>query len=191
MNPSLVRPMLLAGLAALLLLPSAAFAGLTVDTTVAKPDVRFAANGEPGALDIDARTTDGTLADDGTNVVFAVPLANVKTGIELRDEHMKSKFLHVDQHPNVSLSVAKASLTFPTEVGKKTSGTADAQFTVMDVAKPTKVKWEIAKTKTGYKLSGSFGFDISQHGVEIPSYLGVTVDAKMTAKAVFYAADTP
>lgn len=177
-------------LAALCLLPSA-FAGLTVDTTVAKPDVHFSANGEPGALDIDAKTTDGTITDDGTHVVFIVPVANLQTGIELRDEHMKSKFLFPDKHPNVSLSVPKASLTFPTELGKKTSGTADAQFTAMDVAKPTKVKWEIAKTKTGYKLTGSFAFDISAHGVEVPSYLGVTVDSKMTAKAVFYAADTP
>lgn len=187
MKHSLAPLLLLAGILA----PSAAHAGWHVDPGNAKPVVGFNANGSPGALDIDAKTNEGTLADDGVNLVFTVPLGNVKTGIELRDEHMKTKFMHVDQHPNVTLSIAHASLTLPTELGKKTSGSAAAQFSALSVPKPTVVAWEVQKTVAGYKLTGTFPFDISQHGVEVPSFMGVTVDSKMTAHAVFYVVANP
>lgn len=189
MNHLALTGLLLAGM--LSLSPSTAQAGWYVDPAIAKPAVGFNANGSPGALDIEATTNDGTLTDDGVNLLFTVPLANVKTGIDLRDEHMKTKFMHVDQHPNVTLSIAHASLMLPTELGKKTSGKNTAQFTALGVAKPTDLTWEVQKTVAGYKLTGSFAFDISEHGVEVPSFMGVTVDSKMTARAVFYVVAKP
>lgn len=186
--PSASRSLLLA---ALLLLPGAASAGLKVDSTIAAPKVGFHANGEPGALDIDANTADLAVADDGTTLTFTVALGTVSTGIDLRDEHMKDKFLQVGSFPNATLAFPKASITWPVEVAKRTKGSVDAQFTAHGVTKPVKVTYDVSKTKTGYKVDASFPYDISQHGIEVPSYLGITVDAKQTAKATFYLVDAP
>ncbi len=176
---------------ALLLTPSAALAGLKVDSTIAAPKITFHANGEPGALDIDAVTNECTAADDGTTLTFTVPLGKLDTGIELRDEHMKDKFLLVGTYPNATLSFAKSNIAWPTELGKSAKGKLEAQFTAHGVTKPVSVTYDVSKTKQGYKATASFGYDISQHGIDVPSYLGVTVDAKQEAKAVIYLIDAP
>lgn len=186
--PSAFRSALVA---TLLLVPGAAAAGLKVDSSIAAPKVGFHANGEPGALDIDATTADLTVADDGTTLTFTVALATVTTGIDLRDEHMKDKFLQVGTFPSATLALPKAGIAWPVEVAKRAKGTLDAQFTAHGVTKPVKVTYDVSKTKTGYKIDASFPYDISQHGIDVPSYLGITVDAKQTAKATFYMVDAP
>lgn len=177
--------------AALALLPTAAFAGMRLDTTIAKPVVQFNATGEPGALDIEAKTSDCAVADDGTNLTFTVKLDTVSTGIELRDEHMKDKFLQTGQYPDAVLTFPKASIAWPTETGKKVSGSLDAQFTAHGKTQPTKVKYDVQKTKQGWKVTGNFPYDTSAAGIEVPSYLGVTIDNHQTAKAVMYLTDAP
>jgi polyisoprenoid-binding protein YceI len=178
-------------IAALLLLPSTAAAGMKIDPSIAKPKIGFHANGEPGALDIDAKTESLTLADDGTTLTFTVDMNTVKTGIDLRDEHMKSKFLHTETYPNAVLAFPKASIQWPTELGQKATGTLDAQFTAKGATKAVKVKYEVQKTKQGWKCTGDFDYNTNDHGIEVPSYLGVTVDAKQSARAVVYLVDAP
>jgi polyisoprenoid-binding protein YceI len=188
MTSSLFRPALVA---ALVLLPGAAFAGMRVDPTIAKPAVQFNANGEPGALDIEAKTADLAVTDDGTTLSFVVKLDTVSTGIALRDEHMKEKFLHTKEYPDAILAFPKASIVWPTETGTKVTGTLDAQFTAHGVAEPVKVKYDVQKTKQGWKVTSSFAYNTNNHKIEVPSYLGITVDAAQTAKAVLYLVDAP
>ena len=183
-----LRSALVAGL---VLLPSTAFAGMKIDESIAKPKIGFKANGEPGALDIDAKTESLTVADDGTNLTFTVDMTTVKTGIELRDEHMKTKFLHTETYPTTTLVFPKAGIAWPTEVGQKAAGSMEAQFTAKGATKPVKMTYEVQKTKQGWKCTGAFDYNTNDHGIEVPSYLGVTVDAKQSAKAVFYLVDAP
>ncbi len=178
-------------LAAILLAPSAALAGLRVESGVAKPDIRFKANGEPGALDIDARTNDCTVTDDGTTLTFTVPLSNIKTGIDLRDEHMRDKFLQVGTYPNATLALAKANIAWPTELGKHAEGTLDADFTAHGATKAVKVKYDVSKTKQGWKAKASFTYNTTDHGIAVPNYLGISVDALQQASAVVYLVDAP
>jgi hypothetical protein len=51
--------------------------------------------------------------------------------------------------------------------------------------------YEVQKTKQGWKCTGSFDYNTNDHGIEVPNYLGVTVDAKQSAKAVLYLVDSP
>ncbi len=177
--------------AAVLLLPSAALAGMRVESGVAKPDIRFKANGEPGALDIDARTNECSVVDDGTTLTFTVPLSNIKTGIDLRDEHMRDKFLQVGTYPNATLAFAKANIAWPTELGKRVDGTLDADFTAHGATKKVKVKYDVSKTKQGWKATASFTYNTTEHGIAVPNYLGVSVDALQHASAVIYLVDAP
>ena len=50
--------------------------------------VKFTASG-PAGLKIEGTTSELDIADDGTNVVLTVRLANLDTGISIRDKHTK------------------------------------------------------------------------------------------------------
>src|SRR5208283_6245359 len=54
--------------------------------------VGFVASG-PAGMKIEGTTSDLDLADQGETIVITVPLANLSTGIGLRDRHMKEKYL--------------------------------------------------------------------------------------------------
>lgn len=87
------------------------------------------------------------------------------------------------QFPTATLVVPKASVQWGAAVGERKTGTVEGQFTAHGVTKPVSVEYSTQKSKTGFRVTGKFTFDISQHGVAIPSYLGVTVDPKMRAEA--------
>lgn len=165
-----------AALLAALALPFAADAAVTV---TGKPKVSFFATGSPGFLDIEGETSKITAADDGARLTFTVPMTSVSTGIDMRDEHMNNEYVQVAQFPNAVLAFDKAAVTWPTATGEKKEGTVKADFTIHGVTKPVDVTYTNARTKTGYRVNAKFNFDVSQHGIAIPSYLGVTVDPKM------------
>lgn len=172
----------------LLLVASTASAGMKVD---GKPKVSFFAVGSPGFLDIEGTTSNLVATDDGTTLSFACALDTISTGIDLRDEHMKSKFMHTQNFPQTTLSFAKSLVPWPTEVGKGATGTLTAAFTAHGVTKDVAVEYNVRKSKTGYKVTAKFPFDIVQHGIEVPSYLGVTVDTAMRAEVAFDLVDAP
>jgi len=166
-------------LAVLALRSGPADAGVGISGT---PKVSFFAVGSPGALDIEGVTNSITVADDGTNLTFTVPMSTVSSGIDLRDEHMNDKFVQIAQFPNVTLVLPKASVTWPTTLGEESNGTVKATFTAHGAPVQLDVTYNLKRSKTGYRAKGSFEFDVTQHGIAIPSYLGVTVDAKMKAQ---------
>ena len=154
------------------------------DASVAgTPKVSFHAEGSPGALDIEGTTADLRVADDGKTLTFTVPIDSVTTGITLRDHHMRSEYAETSLFPNATLTLDRASIPWPSEVGQSASGVADAVFTAHGIPLPAQVTYVAKRTKTGTRLTGEFDFDVSRHGIQIPSYLGVTVDPKMHAKA--------
>jgi polyisoprenoid-binding protein YceI len=177
-----------AALAGGLLASADALAGMSVS---GKPKVSFFAEGTPGALDIEGEAGTVTAADDGTTLTITVPMKDVHTGIDLRDEHMNEKFVQVAQFPNVMLAIKRADIQWPAELAKSTTGTVTGSFTAHGVSKDVPVSYTIQKSKTGYRVKAKFEFDVTQHGIEIPSYLGVTVDPKMRAEAQIDLADAP
>lgn len=172
----------------LVFMSQTALAGMKVD---GKPKVSFFAVGSPGFLDIEGTTSDLVATDDGTTLKFACKLDTVSTGIDLRDEHMKSKFMHTQNFPETTLSFAKSAVAWPTELGKGATGTLTAAFTAHGVSKDVPVEYNVRKSKTGFKVTAKFPFDIVQHGIEVPSYLGITVDTAMRAEVAFDLVDAP
>lgn len=157
-----------------------AWAGMSVS---GKPKVVFNAEGSPGALDIEGVTNTLTLTDDGTTLTFTVPMATVKSGIALRDDHMNNEYVQVAQFPNATLSFAKSAVTWPANPGESSKGTVTASFGIHGVQQPVTVSYDIKRDATGYAVKAGFDLDASKHGIAIPSYLGITVDPKMKASA--------
>jgi polyisoprenoid-binding protein YceI len=166
----------------LLLLPAIAWAGAAVQGA---PKVSFHAEGSPGALDIEGTTSQLQVRDDGTTLTFAVGLDSVTTGIGVRDHHMKDEYAQTSLYPEATLTVPRAAIHWPVAVGEASPGVVTGTFTAHGVSQPAQVKYQVKKTKTGDRISAEFDFDVSRHGIAIPSYLGVTVDPKMHAEATF------
>ncbi|NOY25057.1 MAG: YceI family protein [Oligoflexia bacterium] len=154
-----------------------------------KPKVSFYAEGSPGALDIEGKTSDLSLTDDGTTVTAVVDLENLSTGIDLRDDHMKEKYMEVGTYPTASVRFARADLQLPTQTGKSTNGTLAATFNCHGVDQPATVTYTVKKSKTGYAVDASFAYNADHHGIVIPSYLGITVDPAQKARVRFSMVD--
>jgi polyisoprenoid-binding protein YceI len=133
----------------------------------------------PGGLAIVGTVNELTVTERENRVEVTVGLQGLKTGIELRDRHMKEKYLETQKYPNAVLVVEKAKLTVPT-AGADVAGT----FTVHGVTKPVRVHYSATGTVKQAQIDGNFSINIKDFGIVVPNYLGVTVkpDVQVSAK---------
>ena len=176
---------LLATTAALVLISVPAFAKIAPkgDAIVA-----FNATG-PGGLSIDGKTTEMSIGDDGKRLVFTVPLKGLGTGIPLRDEHMRNKYLEIDKYPNATLEVPRAAITFPA-IGKRSDGDAKGTFTCHGKSKEVTVHYKSHREKdNAVGGEGKFKINLKDYDIAVPSYLGVTVRPDVDVVVKFNATD--
>ena len=152
------------------------------------PKVGFEAEG-PGGLSIDGKTNQMTLREENGNLIFTVPMDSVSTGIDLRDNHMKEKYVETSKFPNVELSVPLAMLQLPADGSAES--TVAGQFTAHGVTKDVNVAFKAKHVTGGWDIDARFPFNINQHGIDVPSYLGVTVDPDIVGVAKFRLGDAP
>lgn len=163
------------------LLPAALmFSTLAVaDVGVAKVNsVTFMAVG-PAGFKINGTTQSLEAKPEGDSVVLRVPLDTVGTGIELRDKHMKEKYLETKTHPMAELKVAKSLL----KEGKGQHGTGT--FSVHGTSKEVAITYDAAKADDGFVVNGQFDINIKEHAIDVPSYMGVTVKPEVKVVASF------
>lgn len=163
-----------------------------VDLAKTTNAVEFLAVGTPSALKIRGKVADGKLA--GNCAVEAaelkctgtIPLDALDTGIDLRNRHMKEKYLETASHPEATVSVRVASLPEKVRQGEGTyEGKFDGTMKLHGVEKPVTGTAKIEAS--GGKLSGNFDFDflLSDYGIAIPSYLGITVSKTVNVAVRF------
>jgi len=148
--------------------------------------VSFQASG-PAGMKIEGTTPDLTVADQGDNILITVPLANLTTGIGLRDRHMKEKYLEIAKYPSATLTVARSALKLPSGADKVE---ADAPTTVNihGKARPVTVHYDVKRDGSTLTTHGTFRINITDFGINVPSYLGVTVKPDIEVSANFRAA---
>jgi polyisoprenoid-binding protein YceI len=170
MNHRKARGILVVLLAGAVSAPWAAAAKLWGSTS---PDVVFTAIG-PAGLKITGNGKDLKVVDDGTTVKVTVPLAGIKTGIALRDRHMHEKYLETSKYPAAELEVPRASLKVP--AAGQTS-TFDAAGTLRLHGKTAHTQFHCTSTRAGSKIrvTANLRLNMQEFGIEVPSYLGVTV----------------
>ena len=169
-------------LAVLVALP--AFAGWTVSG-----EAKAAFKGKTTPMgSIDGATNELTVKDDGKTLTFVVSLKNMTTGIGLRDNHMRDKFLEVQKHPEAKLEVPLDAIKMPAGESGSTSGEAKGVFTVHGQSKKdVPFKYTVTKKGKAIEVAGSFNVNVKEHGIEIPSYLGVTMKPDVAVETSFRA----
>ena len=150
--------------------------------------VSFEASG-PAGMKIDGTTSDLSVTDDGTSINVTVPLANLTTGIALRDRHMKEKYLEVQKYPAAVLTIARSVMKWPASDGQ---AVADIPGVVQlhGQARPVTVHYEVKGEGSSFKASGHFRVNMNDFGITVPSYLGVTVKPEVDVTASFRATGT-
>lgn len=169
---------------AAVMLPAVAFAALAKSGDAA---VTFLAVG-PAGLKIEGKTSDLDVTDGDGKVKIGVPLANLDTGISLRNKHMREKYLEVQKFPRAELVVERASLKLPSE-GAEATGTTSGQMTIHGQTKPVTVNYTARQQGGTFAVTGSAKINIKDFGIDVPSYLGVTVKPDVELAVRFSATD--
>lgn len=150
---------------------------------VSKGDVNFTAKGFPAFITIAGKSDNitGTLDKKAGKLSgkFMVDLATLKTGMDLRDDHMKNKYLEVGKYP-------KATLVLP-EFKPEASGSVQAELHLKDVKKPIKIDYSIENGGGSMTVKTNFELLLNDFNVGIPSFQGITV-AKTIKLAVAFKA---
>jgi polyisoprenoid-binding protein YceI len=167
-------------LAVVCILPAVAGAALSRSGT---PNVQFTAIGVAG-LKIVGTTHELDLREDGGNVVVSVPLANLDTGIGLRNQHMREKYLEVAKYPRAELTVVRNLVNVPV-VGADSSGAAAGTMLIHGVSRPVQFKYRAKRDGAGIHVTGSVHLNMKDHGISVPSYLGVTVKPDVDVDVTF------
>lgn len=159
--------------------PGVAFATLVDAGDV---DVRFLATG-PAGMKINGTGSDLSASEADGQVTIKVPVTNLKTGIGLRDKHLK-KYLETDKHPDARLGVARSSLKLP-EDNQEVQSKGTGSFTLHGVTKALPFSYKAKRTGSDYHVQALATVDIRDHGIEVPCYLGVCVDPLVKLKVKF------
>ena len=155
-------------------------------SSIGTADVGFLAVG-PGGLKIEGTGNQLAVTEQGEAVTVSVPLGGLKTGISLRDDHMK-KALNVGAHPKATLRVERSGLKFP-EDKKSAEGSASGKFTLNGVTQDVKFDYKAARTGTDYHVQGRTEINMTSFKLEQPCYLGVCVDKNVKVKVKFKVRD--
>ena len=107
-----------------------------------------------------------------------VDLNKLDSGIELRDEHLKEKYLHTKKFPDATILINKQKVNF----GKSNKLKAILNFH----GKKKEIVLDVELEKNGkiITLYSDFEFLLTDFGVELPSFQGITAADKVKLNVV-------
>jgi polyisoprenoid-binding protein YceI len=136
----------------------------------------------PGGIKMEGKTSELEVKDLRKTLTVVVPLTHLSTGIDLRDSHMKEKYLETGKYPTAELKVPRADLKLH-KGGEGVQSEIKATLRLHGQEKPVTVKYQAKPVPGGYEIVGSFRLNMTEYGIAVPEYLGVTVkpDVEITA----------
>jgi polyisoprenoid-binding protein YceI len=119
---------------------------------------------------------------------LAVDLTTIDTGIDLRNEHLREKYLEVDKGEGydqaVLSDVTLHALSTDAPAGK---GSFTASLMLHGVKKTVTGPVEIRQGGTGWRVRASFPVNLPDYNIDEPRYLGVGVKDTVQVSVTFTA----
>ncbi|MBY0383565.1 YceI family protein [bacterium] len=121
--------------------------------------------------------------DSGVVGTFKFKMETLDTGIGLRNQHMKEKYLEVAKYPNSELKIEDVSGF------KQESADGKYEFkgvlTVHGVAKPVTGQVTVKKVAEVLQIKAEFDTKISYFSIPLPAYAGVALkdDVKVSVES--------
>ncbi len=154
-------------------------------------EVEFVAIGRPSALKIRGKTGapkgEVRIENGKASGAFVLSLTALDTGINLRNQHMKEKYLEVGKFPEAKLLIESVDLPSDISAGE---GSRDGLpflgvLTLHGVQKPVAGSAKVERRQSSVEVEAQFGIKLSDFGVTTPSYAGITVAEDVQVKVRF------
>jgi polyisoprenoid-binding protein YceI len=149
--------------------------------------LEFIAVGKPAMIKIVGESNDlaGSIDEsekDGLSGNLILNVKSLKTGINMRDEHMKEKYLEVEKYPTATLKVQGVPVIAS---GKDLKKTISLPLSLHGVEQNVDVSLDMKNTSGIYSGSAEFTIKLSDFSIKIPTYLGIKVADKVEVKVNF------
>ena len=152
--------------------------------------VEFLAIGKPSLLKINGTggKLKGQLEVNGQQLSgqFILPVDLISTGISLRDDHMKNKYLEISKYPEATLQIAELILDkdFFSVNGSQKNVPFKGKLKVHGVEKDVEGMLNIDSDEKSVSVFAQTKTVISAHQIDIPSYMGIKVadEVEITAQ---------
>jgi polyisoprenoid-binding protein YceI len=161
-----------------------------------KSSVTFVAIGRPSAMKIHGENAkpEGSLlfsVDGAGSGQIKVDLDEFTTGMSLRDRHMKEKYLETNKDGNKFATIEISKVDFPSDFwsSQKTGEfTFQGTLALHGSKKAIEGKLKVTERKLD-QLQGSSAFSIklTDYGIQIPSFSGITVAENVEIQVSFEA----
>jgi polyisoprenoid-binding protein YceI len=132
--------------------------------------------GESRTITGATRVHDGASALRLEQVEATVPVTSLRTGIKLRDEHMRKYIFETPegQLPDVRFSANAADC--PQAAGGGYTCTATGELAIRGTPRPFAIALKVVRHGDGYKVTGDGKLALSSYGIERPSQFGVRTE---------------
>jgi polyisoprenoid-binding protein YceI len=162
-------------------LPSSPQALKKINFNSAAGKINFTAIGRPAMIKIlgTGPGPQGEITYDQATIsgTFTFQLSQLNTGIELRDDHMKNKYLEIETYPKATLEIKDQALSKSVDAIDSTelSQTIKGLMTVHGKTNPIDIKLKINKVKNSFVVKADFTLKIMDYLSTLPSYMGLKV----------------
>jgi polyisoprenoid-binding protein YceI len=124
-------------------------------------------------------------SDDGS---FVVDLRTLDTGINLRNEHLREKYLEVDKAPGYDkATLSEIELKGMNPDSPEGKGSFTGSLMLHGTKKTVSGPAEIRKAGSGLRVKASFPVNLSDFAIPEPRYLGVGVKNTVQVEVTFTA----
>jgi polyisoprenoid-binding protein YceI len=131
---------------------------------------------------------DVTAPEKGGSADVTVDLTQLKTGVDKRDEHMRSAdFLDTAKHPTATFQLTSVDIQGDPRAAGGAAATGHGKLTIKGVTRDVEVPVKVAfrplddkLKKLGYtgdvlRVTGKFTIQLSDYGIKVPAMLGQKV----------------
>ena len=159
-----------------LLITVLSFSG-NADVELINSEIKFSATGRPSFI-----KANGTVPLTETNIqvrfneisgIVKVDLNKLDSGIVLRDKHLKEKYLHTHKFPEATLHIVKQKINFGTK------GKLKVVLNFHGKSKEMTINTILEKNEKIVSLNSDFEFLLTDFGIELPSFQGITAADKV------------
>jgi polyisoprenoid-binding protein YceI len=137
----------------------------------------------------DALTGELELAADNPGVVhgaLSADLTGIDTGIDLRNRHLREKYLEVDSQPAYAVATLHTiRLSGAGAAGLQGEVAFHGSFSLHGQSVPVMGQARLERLADRIKVEASFPVKVSDYGIKKPRHLGVGVKDTVTVKVSF------
>jgi polyisoprenoid-binding protein YceI len=135
---------------------------------------------------ISGSVTAGAVGSTVLDGSFAVDLRALDTGIGLRNDHLRERYLEVNRGPGYdTATLSEIDLKGLDPHAPEGNGSFTGVLTLHGVTKRVTGSVDVHETRNGLRINASFPVNLSEYDIPAPRYLGVGVRNTVRVEAAF------